>query len=131
MKIKSKTLKRFLMLLILIIVVLFIWFISFNLKNIRSGRSVHADKIINNEYFSEDKEIYVNIVNEEKLQIRILVDEDKDIYYLDVLDYSFNEGTLLTEKTIVSDKEKELLFVFLDKEKIYFYTYNKYLYLDE
>ena len=131
MKTKKSFIKRFLVVFSFILIIFIIWFFIFNYIQIRNGRGVEHSEIISNKYVSDDREVSLNIVDEDSIKIKILIDDENNLYYLDVLSYEFKEGTLKSEKTLVKEKEKNLLFIFLDKETIYFYTYNKYLYLNE
>lgn len=127
----KKIKKRFLAIFTLLLIILLFWFLIFNYFRINKGRFINQSSLIDNDYESSDQILTLSFIDEEIVKIKYLVDEEKDIYFIDFLNYSFSEGIIYTEETIITDTEEKLVFTLLENDIIFSNNFNKYLYLSD
>lgn len=127
----KKIKKRFLAIFTLLLIILLFWFLIFNYLTINKGRFISQSSLIDNDYQSSDQIISLSFIDEEIVKIKYLVDEEKDIYFVDFLNYSFSEGIIYTEETLINETEEKLVFTLLQNDIIFSNNFNKYLYISD
>lgn len=117
---KKKKNKIFLKICLLLLVNLIIWFLIFNMKQIRSGRTVKIEELVNQEYQSQDEKIYIYFLNQEKVYQK-LQNEETTITSTKI--YILKDGMIQIE-------DDPCLILLTEGKKLYDLKNRKILYLN-
>lgn len=114
----KKSKKIMILILITFLILLLIGLVYFNIKQINTGRKIKVAELINQEYQSTDENYYINFISEEKLYIKLTLDDEK---ISETKEYRLEDGMIKT-----SDEEKMIL---INHNKVFCCKYNKMLFL--
>lgn len=117
---KKKKNKIFLKICLLLLVSLILWFLIFNMKQIRSGRTVKIEELVNQEYQSRDEKIYIYFLNQEKVYQKL---QNEETTMTSTKTYALKDGMIQIE-------DDQRLILLTDGKKLYDLKNRKVLYLN-